>query len=69
MSPFRVTVFRVRLLMLAAALALMGAAADKPGQPAKTSMGHAATKVSKRDPPSTTRKPKVPGNSAAAAPV
>jgi hypothetical protein len=55
MSPFGATVFRIRLLLLAVALGLMGVGPNKKDQQAKTSLSNAA-RVLSREAPRTTRK-------------
>ena len=49
MSPFSATVFRIRLLLLAVALALglMGAHADKKAQLAKTHLSNSTRSLSR----------------------
>jgi hypothetical protein len=56
MSPFGATVFRIRLLLLAAALGLMGFGVDKKDQQARASVSN-PTKIFSRQAPSTLRKP------------
>lgn len=50
MSPFSATVFRIRLLLLAVALALglMGAHADKKDQLAKTHLSNSTRPLSRK---------------------